>query len=118
MKMGWSNYIVVPKWEVKFEIPRDVQMDSFMLDEFDKIENITKYMYAEEFETKLMDMDIIEMSKMFLIADNAYNIFQDDCWEIYAFIRVLKKLEVKFYIFEGCGEMEEKVGWYKTIPLF
>jgi len=73
IKMGWCNYVVIPRWNLAFQISRHVQTDN--LNSINELLLAVNDFNFEDLEIKLRDINLDTVSKMTRVI-NASNIAQ------------------------------------------
>ena len=68
--MGWSNYVVIPKWKIAFEIRRQVDEDD-NYNYWGELIETRKTASEEEFDKKIKDLTIRDVSKLMDVFDKS-----------------------------------------------
>ena len=101
--MGWTNYIIVPKWNVKFQVDRSVDFDTYnqikagfnrILEYATRVEETL----LDPLDKPLMDITVDDITNILLLAKGATNIFYDYSITSYMLMMYLDSIEVNFEI--------------------
>jgi len=109
--MGWSNYLIIPKWKIIIEIPRHV--DELYEAKENALDWLIDHYYSDIESKKINELTIDDLSELYNVFDSARYLAESDSSEFLLYF--LKKNNIEFEI---KSEFDINLNQFKDYKIF